>query len=221
MMGKTHALTGTAAGLGASLYLAHLSLVPTVIGTAVCTGAALLPDMDHPRATAANVYGPITRTMSWVVRTITGGHRRGTHSLFGILVLGCLVQGAVMYRYTLPGKIILSTVMILALASAVRLLQIPGWFDDFAPIPLVIGIVGFTSTSLVIVPWAIVWGCLIHTLGDMVTLEGVPLFWPFSGRNMKLALFKTNGFAERYVILPLVSINIVVEIVWRVLDTVR
>lgn len=221
MMGRTHALTGTAAGLGASLYLAHLSLVPTVISTVVCTGSALLPDMDHKNATAANVYGPVTRAASWLVRTVSGGHRHGTHSLAGILILGAILEAGVLYRHTAWGAAILCTVLILALASAVRLLKIPGWFDDFAPIPLVIGIVAFTNVSLIIIPYVVMWGCFIHALGDCVTKEGVPWLWPVSSKNFKLALFTTNGFTERYVILPLVTLGIIVEVVWKVLDTVR
>lgn len=222
MMGRTHALTGTAAGLGVSLYLAHLSLVPTIAGTLICTGSALLPDMDHPRATAANAYGPITRTMSWVVRTVSGGHRRGTHSVFGIMVLGgTLLFAGTVCRYTVPAQAWISLVVILALASMVRLLKIPGILDDLAPIPIVVGIVFLTNTSLAIIPWAVMLGCLIHTAGDMMTKEGAPIFWPFISKSYKLADLRTNGLTERYLVLPLVTITIVTEIVWKVLDTAR
>lgn len=221
MMGRTHALTGTGAGLGISLYLAHLPLVPTVFGTLICTGSALLPDMDHPRATAANTFGPLTRTMSWAVRTVSGGHRRGTHSLLGIMALGGVMLAGVEYRHTVPAQVALSVVLILALASLVRLLKIPGIIDDLLPIPVVVGLVSFTNVSLVVVPWAVMLGCLTHALGDYLTLEGCPWLWPLSQKNFKLALFKTNGITERYVILPLVTIGIFAELFWRVLDTAR
>lgn len=219
MMGRTHAVAGTAAGLGASLYLAHLTLWPTVIGTAVCTGSALLPDMDHPSATSARTYGPITEIMARFMHLIAGGHRRGTHSLFGVAIMGCAMLAAERFRHTVPAQVALCLVMILALASANYLLKIPGILDDLLPIPAVIGIVCFTDIPLDVIPYAVILGCLAHLLADAFTRQGIPLFWPLSDRHYKLAYLQTNGFTERYIVFPLVTLGIMAEIVWWVLDT--
>jgi membrane-bound metal-dependent hydrolase YbcI (DUF457 family) len=213
MMGKTHALTGLAGGmLGA--YLAHVGIGEGIAGVALCAGAAILPDIDHPRSTVSNVYGPLTRGFCWIMTKLTGGHRRGTHSLPGIFALGVVAQGGVTYRETIPGMVALSLIMILCLAGGIRLLKISGWIDDVLPIPVVIGVVCFTTVPLTWVPIAVMLGCVIHVAGDMVTKTGCPLLWPFSQTNTKLGLFKTNGITERYVVTPLTIAVIIGMFVW-------
>lgn len=220
MMGKAHALTGIAAGLGMTLYAAEFPVSDVVIGTAVCAGAALLPDIDHPNSTISKTFGPLTGGLSWVMNTITGGHRRGTHSLPGIFLMGIGTQAAVMYRETTAGKVALCLILSLLMSALVRLLHIPGWFDDFIPIPIVAGIVCLTSVPLDIVPVALMAGCLVHVVGDIMTKTSCPIFWPFSKSGVKLALFKTNGPFERYVVVPATVLGIVAEIVWKVVDKV-
>lgn len=213
MMGKTHALTGMWGGLGAA-HLAGIPVWDVVLGASLCTGAAILPDIDHPRSTVANVYGPVTRAFGWLMNKITGGHRRGTHSVFGVGVLGVVAQLGVMHRDAWYGQVALCVIMILCLAGAVRLLKIPGWLDDFLPIPVVLGVVCLTPISLDVVPMAVMLGCVIHIVGDMVTPMGCPISWPLSGVNVRFNLFTTNGFVERNVITPLVVVGIVGQLAW-------
>lgn len=218
MMGRTHALTGVAAGIGVT-YCATYSVPAAVIGTVFCAGAALVPDIDHKDSTITKTFGPLTRILSYVVRKISGGHRVGTHSFMGIAILGALAQYGVQYRHELPAQIIICTIMTLGFSGVIRLLRIPGWFDDLAPIPVVIGIVCFTEVSLAIIPPALMLGCAIHVAGDVVTKSGCPLLWPFSLKRTKLALFKTDGTMERYVVVPVVIAGILAGIFWKVLDT--
>lgn len=213
MMGKTHALTGLFGGL-LGAYMARVGIGEGAAGVMLCAGAAILPDIDHPRSTISNAYGPLTRSFCWIMSKLTGGHRRGTHSLPGIAVLGLVAQGGVTYRHTIPGMVALSVIMILCLAGAVRLLKIPGWIDDLLPIPIVVGVVCFTSLPLDLVPVSVMLGCVIHVAGDMVTKTGCPLLWPFSQTNTKLGLFKTNGVTERYVVTPLTIVATIGLLVW-------
>ena len=216
MMGRSHALTGLATGLGVSMYAVTLSVPAAVLGTAVCTGASILPDIDHPDSTVSNVYGPITRGFSWVVARATGGHRRGTHSIAGVALLALLAQVAVMYRHNVLAQVALCAVLVLALAGVIRLLKIPGWIDDVAPIPVVLAVVMLTDVDLSVVPPALALGCLVHIAGDVVTLQGCPLWWPMSGENVRLAWFRTNGTCERRVVVPIVMLLIGAEILWKV-----
>lgn len=223
MMGRTHALTGLAAGTFAT-YSIHVPLWEGVAGVALCAGAAILPDIDHPRSTVSNVYGPLTRAFCWLMTRATGGHRRGTHSVPGILFLGAVAHSGVMYRDRWYGMLALCTIMILCFAGAIRLLRIPGWFDDFLPIPLVIGVVCLTDIRLDMVPYAVVLGCLVHVAGDVATKQGCPLWWPLSDRKTRLALFKTNGITEKYVVTPLVIVVIIGQLAhmfYRGVDALR
>jgi membrane-bound metal-dependent hydrolase YbcI (DUF457 family) len=219
MMGRTHALTGVAAGIAVT-YGITLSVPAAIAGTFICAGSALVPDIDHKDSTITKTFGPITKIVSFVVRKISGGHRIGTHSFLGIAAIGAMAQYGVQNRYTLPGAILLCFLMCLAIGGAVRLLRIPGWFDDLAPIPVVIGIVRFTHISLDMVPLAIMLGCLIHVAGDVATKGGCPLWWPFSFKRIKLDLFKTDGFTERWIITPVVIVCIFAGIFWKLLDNV-
>lgn len=217
MMGRTHVLTGIAGGLGTT-YLLTMSVPSAIVGTVLCAGAALVPDLDHKKATITRTFGPITKALSYAVRKISGGHRVGTHSFLGIAVIGVMAQYGVMYRDELPARIMLCTLMCLALGGAIRMLRIPGWIDDVAPIPVVIGLVCFTSVPLEIVPPALMLGCAIHVAGDVITKGGCPLWWPLSHRRVKLALFKTNGKVEHYVVTPVLILVIIVGVFWKLLD---
>jgi membrane-bound metal-dependent hydrolase YbcI (DUF457 family) len=214
MMGKTHALTGVAIGVGIT-YIISMPVMTAITGTLICAGAALLPDIDHNRSTVSSTYGPITKLFSWIVNSLTGGHRRGTHSIVGIGVIWLVAERGVIHRDDPWGQVTLCIMMILCFAGVIRLLKIPGWLDDVAPIPIVIGLVCLTDLPMEIVPPAILIGCAVHVLGDVVTKSGCPLYWPVSKKNVKLALFVTNGKVERWIVTPLVWAAIMVGIGYK------
>ena len=102
MMGPSHAACGAAAWVSLTgsytVHLADISLPvglglmpvgdPGVItGALICAGAALLPDMDHPGGTVARSLPPLSRWLARGVSRVGGGHRHGTHSLVGLLVV--------------------------------------------------------------------------------------------------------------------------------------
>jgi membrane-bound metal-dependent hydrolase YbcI (DUF457 family) len=209
MMGKTHALTG-AATVAVVWAASHGVYLPTevAIGGTTLIGATMLPDIDHPNSTASRTFGPITGTFCWVVGKLTGGHRRGTHSITGVAVLGILAYVGLSFRHSLAGALVIIP-MILALASLVRLFKIPGWLDDLAPVPIVLALVILTSVPLWYVPYALAAGCLVHIAGDLITKVKIPIFWPFSPTGYALNLIKTNGFTERWIITPACLITIV------------
>lgn len=215
MMGRSHALTGLAAGIYGA-YAANVPVPAGIAGAILCTGAAILPDIDHHRSTVSNMYGPVTRVFSWTINKLTGGHRRGTHSVPGILGLAIVAQAGVVYRHEWYGQVPISLIMILCLGGAIRLLKIPGWWDDFVPFPIVAGIVFLTDVPLGIVPVAVALGCMIHVAGDMVTKQGCPIMWPLSDKKTALALFKTNGRIERWIVVPLTVALILGELGWIV-----
>jgi len=99
MMGRAHALSGVALCLAliAAALLTAVYSVPTSMAlflAAICGGAAVLPDIDHPDATVSQVFGPATWILSKVVNGVSGGHRNGTHSALGCALLAMVAFGA-------------------------------------------------------------------------------------------------------------------------------
>ena len=73
MMGHSHALTGWCAGLAVAP-LVGLHTLPEVLPFATAAaGYALLPDLDHPGATASRFLGPLTGLLSRLLRLCSRG----------------------------------------------------------------------------------------------------------------------------------------------------
>jgi hypothetical protein len=84
MMGPSHALSGAAVWLGGSWavnYFAdyHQSPLQIAVGTAVCAGGALLPDLDMSGrvtagkggATVANTFGRVSLFLAEVIEKVS------------------------------------------------------------------------------------------------------------------------------------------------------
>lgn len=112
MLGKSHALSGGVGWLAGSALLTATghppSAIAVIVGTAVSTGMALAPDLDHPESTVARTLGPVTRLVAaGVSKTAArlrlascrhcltgrdrGGHRGITHTAIGAITLGATV----------------------------------------------------------------------------------------------------------------------------------
>lgn len=274
MMGRTHALTGAMAfGLAAPVLgaFAGLTAGELLLGTAVCAGAAVLPDIDHPGSGISRTFGPLTRGFARLVAWTSGGHRHGTHSLTGagVFTLGTsgatalyagdvwwLVTGAVaagvltaggvlvaaagppsggrraypgrrravasawigaaavlavgagaLWNARIVGMALLAALLILTLSAvarivpARRLLGLRREWDDMLPAPVTIGLL-WAGVDLRIVPLAVTLGVLVHIIGDMVTLGGCPLGWPWSQRMCGPRWFRTGSGVEQRVVFP-------------------
>lgn len=206
MLGRSHMVSGTAAFTGSTLVF-HYSPSQVITGLIVVTCAALLPDIDHQKAYISNTYGPITVGFSRLITALAGGHRKGTHSLLGIFLLGVIAQIGVSHRDNYLAASILSLILIVTVAGGVKVFRIPGWIDEFLPIPLVIGLVFLTDVNLDAVPPALMMGCLVHVAGDCLTNTGVPIFWPVSRWRLKFGLFSTGKRVERWVVFPLIMLG--------------
>src|SRR5687768_11880506 len=152
MMGPSHALSGAAVWLGGSWALQqfdvyHQTPLEIAVGTAVCAGGALLPDLDlsgrvtsgEGGATVANTFGRVTlfvaevvEKASLVVYKVTrlrndpereNGHRTLTHTLPFAAGMGALTTWAC----GAGGKWAVIGVLFLMLGLALR-----GLFHTFA-----------------------------------------------------------------------------------------
>jgi len=195
MMGRSHLLVGAAAfpAVGAPLaagFGSTMSVEEIACGTVVCAGAAMLPDVDHPKASIAQSLGPVSYLISKATSKVFGGHRNGTHSLlFALLVAGgssaamstpaarWFALGACLYLASLAlrtlAEIDVDVCAALSAAVAVTLITVAdpaSWFV-----------------------WAVGFGCLAHMAADAITPEGVPPLWPVSKLRLSVPLISHTG----------------------------
>jgi membrane-bound metal-dependent hydrolase YbcI (DUF457 family) len=88
-------------------------------------------------------------------------------------------------------------------------------------------------------PFCVALGCVVHILGDLITTNGVPLFWPLKprsprwmrdgkgieldhlwrrGGNIALPILGNAGSAREWALLVPISLYAVVGIVWALLS---
>jgi membrane-bound metal-dependent hydrolase YbcI (DUF457 family) len=218
MMGPSHALSGAAVWLGGAWALDqfanyHQSPVEIAVGTAVCAGAALLPDLDmsgkvvsgRGGATVANTFGRLSLFAAEVIEKASllvyratrmrkdprreNGHRTLTHTLPYAAGVGWLTTWACAQG----GKWAVMGVLFLMLGLALR-----GVFHTWAVragwilITVLSGAAAYGTYLFLpadrgypMLGFAVGVGCLVHLLGDMITSAGVPILWPLPlGRRM-------------------------------------
>jgi membrane-bound metal-dependent hydrolase YbcI (DUF457 family) len=210
VLGPSHALSGAAAWLTATLIEAqlghHHSPITIAVGTAICAGGALVPDLDlsgrvttdQGGATVAHTFGVISlflveciEKFSLGVYDITktrrdprrrNGHRTFTHTLAFNIALGYGVYAATTHW----GKPAVLTTLFLAFAFALRGL-FPGWSKRAGWIIVTAAAAAATWWADVHLPphpgypllgVALGAGGIVHLLGDMITSHGCPTFWP-------------------------------------------
>ena len=209
MLGRTHALSGAVVGAAVGLTATHLTPGRLAVGVVLTAGAAVLPDIDHPDATCARSFGFITWTFAWLVEHVSGGHRHGTHSLVGIAAFSAAAYAADAYRQVPAGKIALGLLLTLVIASALRALKIGGHWADLIAIGGAAALI-WSGYGVAGVPWAIAIGTATHIAGDMLTDQGVPLFWPLSRQHVRVLpeplAFTTGTRPERWFVAPLLFV---------------
>ena len=231
MMGPSHALSGAAAWLAGSWALDHFagygqSPLAITVGTLVCAGGALLPDLDlsgkvtrnQGGATVARTFGVFSLFVAEVIEKISlgvytatrlsrdprrnNGHRTLTHTL----PFAALVGWGTTALCTHFGKWAVVGIVFFMAGLALR-----GLFDEWAEragwviVTLCsAAIAWFTAANLPgdrgypMLGFAVGVGCVVHLLGDIVTSAGVPILWPVpTGRRMWRMVGVPNGMAVK------------------------
>lgn len=234
---------------GAALGLTVAGLVPQALGpspdpgtvltfAAVCAGAALLPDLDHPSSIAARRFVAASWFASHVVRPLSalvydltrgprdtgrGTHRGLTHTIAGAVLLGMAINLA-SARWGTP---VLVGTLFVCLALAIKGLDalVPG------PPSLVIAagltfaveeyVPGGTAGTAGWLGFAVTLGMIVHSVGDAITESGAPLLWPLQIRKRRWypvgsprpLRFRTGGRVETWVVAPLLTGAVIVLVV--------
>lgn len=198
MMGPSHAVTGAAAWLLiAGSVPSTLGLIPDVdgpalgVGLIVAAGAALLPDIDHRNGTIAHSLPPISTVAARVTEKISGGHRKGTHSLLGLVVATVAAMAAAMFAIPVGGY---GTYFVGAGMSAVLLASFAIRAMDLVNGRLATWLVSVALALLVTIfgadnwawfPAAVAVGYAAHLVGDLITVGGIPITWPIVVKSPK------------------------------------
>ncbi len=211
MMGPSHALSGAAGWLAGSLALqhfAHLHQTPVqlAVGTAMCAGGALLPDLDmsgrvtsnRGGATVAHTFGVFSLFLAECVEKLSlgiyqitrgrrdpdrdNGHRTFTHTLPFNAGIGFGVFELCLHY----GKPAVLGMLFFTFAMALRGL-FEKWAERAGWVIVTLAAAAATSAAYAVLPAgrgypilgvALGAGGLIHILGDMLTRHGCPVLWP-------------------------------------------
>ncbi|MEV4727281.1 metal-dependent hydrolase [Micromonospora humida] len=231
MMGPSHALSGAAVWLTGSWALDHFadyhqSPLALAVGTAVCAGGALFPDLDlsgkvtrnQGGATVARTFGVFSLFVAEVMEKISlgvyyatklsrdprrnNGHRTLTHTIPFTVLVGWGTTALC----TAYGKWAVVSILFFMIGLALR-----GLFDEWAEragwviVTLVSAAAAwFTFANLPgdrgypMIGLAVGVGCFVHILGDMITKAGVPILWPIPiKRRMWTMIGLPNSIALR------------------------
>lgn len=231
MMGPSHALSGAAVWLAGSWALDFFadyeqSPLAIAVGTAVCAGGALFPDLDlsgkvtrnRGGATVARTFGVVSLFIAEVMEKVSlgvyhatklsrdpkrnNGHRTLTHTL----PFTALVGWGTTALCTAYGKWAVISILFFMIGLALR-----GLFDEWAKragwvIVTLVSLAAAYFTYLHLpgdrgypmLGLAVGVGCFVHIMGDIITSNGVPILWPIPiKRRMWMMVGIPNRFAVK------------------------
>jgi membrane-bound metal-dependent hydrolase YbcI (DUF457 family) len=215
MLGRTHALSGALAWAAVCTAAPLAGVRPgwaaALLGVVSTAGAALLPDLDHPDATIAHTFGPLSRALAVFVHRISGGHRHATHSL----AFAALVPLALWPAVLAWGTWVAIPLLAVLSAFALRALHL-----DRALIPVAVLSVCAAAwfglrQDVGWLPLSVAAGILAHLIGDCLTREGCPLLWPRRRRYMLTLITRTGNGVERWLFAPVFGVATIALLVLR------
>lgn len=230
MMGRHHAASGVPAGMAVAPLVGLEHSLMAIPFTVTVSGSALLPDLDHPSASGARALGTAGAVISKILRRSSvvvyertkgpadedwnGKHRHLSHTWIFALGLGGVVAGlgAITPWAMLP---VYMLTLLLADDRLGKWAMLAGLTGGMLAVPELLD--GNTAMT-----WqlgvAVALGCMVHDLGDALTVGGCPfgwLPWPlgkfttwsgetwFEIRLLGPLSFRTNSWVENTLIPPL------------------
>ena len=189
------------------------SAAAVAVGTIACTGAALLPDLDCPGnlrtgeggSTVARTFGRasmavarlVERGSLGVVRATStrydkprkNGHRTLTHTWLFALLIGAAIWGLVAgFGPYAVGGIMFVLTGVAARGIAAKWIRKKGVWVTI----VISAVAAFACSQLlpageapIVLALAVAAGCIVHTLGDMLTKMGCPIAWPIPIRGKR------------------------------------
>ncbi len=192
MRGTVHAAIGASAPVGL-VATQHVSILQGFTMAAVSAGFALLPDLDHPKATASKALGaPVHKVVHGLCRVVVQAsatrrdrsaisyqqvqkkdpyHRTLTHTLVASLAVGVL---AYVLAYGFP--------MGAGAVAALGVLMLWPLYRKTVGLVVLSAAAAAVGATVLLSPWllgiAVTGGCASHVVADGCTSAGVPALWP-------------------------------------------
>jgi len=219
-MGRTHLLSGAASFVAAielGKWLLDRQFNPSeiLVGTAVCAGAALLPDTDQERSTASLTFSVLSQAVARIIGKISGGHREATHSLLGIGAFTGLAWLLLNLRGNLIGQVLFVHFLSFLLGACMRALHMKAFKRDhlvglgnyLVSTVIAYGLTRF-NVGLSVIPLAVGFGVYIHILWDSCTDSGCPILWPLPIRFHVIPkrLRWSTGAKDGFPVEPILSV---------------
>lgn len=207
-MGGHHAISGAAAWLAVTAAAPALQVwgglsIPVstgiavqapaiaLLGALVVAGWALVADLDHHSATAAQSVPVLGRVLAGAVSAAAGGHRKGTHTVWAVAAAAALAWFAsklVWHTHTPFGTVCFGLIALTlpAVAFAAHSIKIlhagtwpRAWLVGAAVAALLAASVRTDAGWLL--P-AVALGYTVHLAGDFLTVEGIAPLYPILPR---------------------------------------
>ena len=128
--------------------------------------------------------------MARIVGAVSGGHRKGTHSILGLVAFWAIAYFSASISYN---GIPWASLLLAAFSGglALRVLGAPGgWIGAIA-----LGYAAYTTGSLTLLPWAFSVGATIHLIGDLLTTRGLLPLYPIVIKPLVSSpLWKKSGY---------------------------
>lgn len=223
MLAINHVTVSTASVLAASIYFDKPFFLPFL---AFVVFASLLPDIDHPNSEISRFFPFVSKLLP---------HRGVTHSIFASVVFGVLLWFMLgNYNKELGyGLIVFAIIGVFYMHKLMtkRVKQIQKLTGDFlsqGQLRFLIKIFSLILIAFISSLFLVVFnnkfreeilalltiGYFTHLIGDFVTKDGIPLFWPIKSR-LGLRIFRTGSFVEVFIGFVLILANIyLVYIFW-------
>lgn len=234
--GPTHAMSGLAAWAAVTAAagahtIGQLTPKTWVVGATLATGAALLPDIDHPKSTVARTFGGMSRGVSAALSGFSGflyrltrtqhdSDRSGTHRGFTHTIVFAILAGLITTAIVQSSNGTALGVLMFVFAG----LTVRGLMNNWSPQSDAL-LIAAVSLTLTIVCWAwsgnqphdaaafgvaVMIGCIAHFIGDAITEQGCPMLWPiplgsrtwYPVAPPKALRMKTGGKVELAIIGP-------------------
>lgn len=204
-MGPTHSVSALAAGLATTIILDTTGIynftpATALIFASITAGAGLLPDLDHPQATLARTWGPVSKIMAQITNSISAGfanmtagpkdrhvengHRKLTHTaLFSLIIAPAIVLALISFGGFWAQMAVVYFFVTLALQGLFRdyIKSLGPILANLLSIGITYGLAQAAPETLhpTLLAFAVAVGCVAHIAGDAPTHSGVPFFAPF------------------------------------------
>lgn len=199
MLGRNHSTIGAVAFLAVAPTITS-DPTATVLAAACAAGAAVLADLDHPKATVSRVIPIVGPLCARGVAFLAGGHRNRTHTIEAAAIATGAAWTASADRVVAAGSIVLLVCFAAALLGPhLRLVSAASRIEFVVGAAAGGAVLRFDWVPINWLPSAVGIGYAVHLLTDAVTVSGIRPILLAPKVQLHLGWIRTGGVAEHAV----------------------